>query len=236
MNKELLSTLLSTWEIPQDARTLDRFSEYCALLQEQGDSFNLIADTDENIILHRHFLDSLAPMKAGMKESASAIDVGTGAGFPGVPLKIAMPALRLTLMDSLGKRTQFLSAVCERLELSDVRIILGRAEEQASEPALREQYDYVLSRAVAKLNLLSELCLPFAKVGGKFFAFKSRHSDEEIKEAAKAVRVLGGRLDGVYEYQVPGSETLSRLICIQKISPTPAQYPRRYSRIKQKPL
>jgi 16S rRNA (guanine527-N7)-methyltransferase len=234
--KDQLASLLEDWGISADLTALDRFEEYARLLQERGKEMNLVADTDPKEIAVRHFLDSAALVRMGLKAGASIIDVGTGAGFPGMPVKILMPSVKMTLMDSLGKRLEFLNEVKEKLDLKDLKIVNARAEEAVLSAAYRDRYDYVFSRAVARMNILCEICMPFAKVGGMFCAMKSNHSQEEEEEAAAAIRFLGGKLEGSYEYELPGKEIKLRILRITKISPTPESYPRRFAKIKQKPL
>lgn len=161
-------------------------------------------------------------------------DVGTGAGFPGVPLRILEPSIRLTLLDSLQKRIGFLQNVCDDLGLTDVDCVHGRAEEFAA--AHRESYDIVTSRAVASLPLLAELCLPLVKTGGWFLPMKSVDSDEELAAAARAIETLGGRVESVKNYQIPGIDVQHRLIFIKKIKETPKKYPRAFAKIKKNPL
>ena len=160
------------------------------------------------------------------------MDVGTGAGFPGVPLAIALPEARVTLLDSLGKRIEFLRETCGALGLENTRCVHARAEEFGE----REQFDWAVSRAVAPLPMLCELSLPLVRVGGRFLAMKSSHSQEELDEAGRAISILGGRVDWVKDYPIPGAEIQHRLICIEKTTPTPRKYPRRFSQLKKQPL
>ena len=166
-------------------------------------------------------------------EGKNVIDVGTGAGFPGLPLKIACPAMSLTLLDSQQKRVGFLRETCASLELEDVECLHARAEECA---ALRESFDFALSRAVARLNVLCELCLPFVKAGGAFLALKGPAVSEELEEARRAVTLLGGEVEQVFPYTLPGEETGHSIVVLRKASPTPAKYPRRFAQIKKAPL
>ena len=204
------------------------------LLLEKNQVMNLTAITDPDQVAALHFLDSLAVWQAGELEGASLIDVGTGAGFPGLPLRIAHPDLRVTLLDSLGKRVTFLEEVCAALGLSDVACVHGRAEEFAS--ARRERFDAAVSRAVADLRILSELCLPLVRVGGRFIAMKSTDCEGELTAAGGAVRTLGGRVERLLDYDIPGAGVRHRLVIIRKERPTPAKYPRRFAQIKKQPL
>ena len=162
------------------------------------------------------------------------VDVGTGAGFPGVPLRIVCPAVRMTLLDSLNKRIDFLKEVCGELGYADVDCVHGRAEEFAAKH--RESFDFATSRAVANFQLLTELCLPLVKVGGTFIAMKSVDSDEELKSAEKAISILGGRVERTVDYQIPGTDVTHRLVFIKKIKETPKKYPRAFAKIKKNPL
>lgn len=234
--KERLGELMTGWGLAFDTAALERFDEYAKLLQERGNEMNLIADTDPEEIAVRHILDSLAIARMGIQPVGKAIDVGTGAGFPGVPLKILFPEMEITLLDSLGKRLEFLEEVRSRLGLERVTILNARAEEAALEPAHRDRYDYAFSRAVAKMNVLTEICLPFVRKGGYFLAMKSQHASEEAGEAETAIRLLGGRRLPDYDYQLPGKEIGLRILRIEKVAETPKGYPRRFAKIKQKPL
>ena len=162
------------------------------------------------------------------------LSVGTGAGFPGVPLAIARPSARVTLLDSLGKRVDFLRESCQTLGLDNVECVHGRAEEFAGER--RETFDLAVSRAVAALPVLCELCLPLVKVGGAFWAMKSVDTEEEISASKAAVKMLGGRIQAVSDYTIPTTEVVHRVVCIQKTAPTPKKYPRRFALIKKQPL
>jgi len=234
--KDKLAALFSLWNLQPDDKAFDRFDIYASLLKERGEKLNLVADTDPEEIAVRHFMDSLALLNLNLKDGALAIDVGTGAGFPGIPIKIMRPDINVTLLDSMGKRLEFLSEVKEKLDLKGLEIINARAEEAANLKEHRDKYDYVFSRAVARMNMLTELCLPFAAVGGEFYAMKSRQASDEAKEAAMAVKTLGGCFLDDFNYTLPGKDMLLVILKIRKISPTPKGYPRRFSKIKQKPL
>lgn len=221
--------------IPSPA-LLDRFSEYSRLLIEKNAVMNLTAITEPEQIASLHFLDSLSIAGHAELQNKTMIDVGTGAGFPGLPLKLLEPSLSLTLLDSQGKRVSFLSELCPRLGVPDAACIQGRAEELGRDPAFREKFDLAVSRAVAGLNILCELCLPFVKPGGLFIAMKSIDTGDEQKAAEPAVHILGGRLLPPVDYRIPGTEITHRLILIQKITVTPGGYPRRFSAIKKSPL
>ena len=210
---------------------LERFAD---LLLEKNQVMNLTAITEPEAVATLHLLDSLSVWQAADLAGKSLIDVGTGAGFPGLPLRLAHPEIRLTLLDSLNKRVEFLREVCSQLGLADVKCVHGRAEEFAADH--REQFDGAVSRAVADLRVLSELCLPLVKVGGVFLSMKSTDCEEELNAAKGAIRALGGRTERVVDYPIPATDVVHRIIVIRKLSPTPARYPRRFAQIKKQPL
>ena len=218
---------LSTEGIPSLIR-------YADLLVEKNKVMNLTAITEPVDIATLHFLDSVAMLTLADLKGKKMADIGTGAGFPGMPLRIVEPSIRLTLLDSLNKRIDFLKEVCDDLGLSDVECIHGRAEEFAV--GHRESYDIVTSRAVANLQMLSELCLPLVKVGGYFLSMKSVDSEQEVNDAKNAIKTLGGRIEKVVDYTIPGTEVQHRLIFIKKIQETPKKYPRAFAKIKKNPL
>ena len=208
--------------------------EFSRLLLEKNQVMNLTAITEPREVATLHLLDSLALAAHEELAGKKIIDVGTGAGFPGMPLAIALPGVDMTLLDSLNKRIDFLQEVCNALSLQDITCVHARAEEFAA--AHRESYDFAVSRAVAALPVLCELCLPLVKVGGAFLAMKSSHSQEETDQAAKAISLLGGKLERVTDYSIPTADITHRLLTIRKISPTPKKYPRRFAQIKKQPL
>ena len=201
---------------------------------ETNKVMNLTAITDPADIAALHFLDSAALLTLEDFRDKTVVDVGTGAGFPGLPLKILEPTIHLTLLDSLGKRVQFLERVCQELGLADVACIHGRAEEFAA--AHRESFGLAVSRAVAGLPVLCELCLPLVRPGGKFLAMKSVDSDQELESARHAIEILGGAVSGVRDYAIPGTEVRHRLILVKKVKKTPEKYPRMFAKIKKNPL
>ena len=207
---------------------------YGELLVEKNKVMNLTAITDPADIAALHFLDSAALLKEADFRGKSVADVGTGAGFPGMPLRILEPSIRLTLLDSLNKRIDFLKEVCDDLGLSDVACVHARAEEFAA--GHREAYDIVTSRAVANLRMLSELCLPLVKPGGYFLSMKSVDSGQELEEARKAISLLGGAVKRTADYSIPGTDVRHRLIFIKKVAETPKKYPRTFAKIKKNPL
>ena len=213
------------------AAALARYGE---LLLETNKVMNLTAITDPADVASLHFLDSAALLALEDFRDKSVVDVGTGAGFPGLPLKILEPTIRLTLLDALGKRVRFLETVCRELALTDVACVHGRAEEFAA--AHRESFDLAVSRAVAALPVLCELCLPLVKPGGRFLAMKSVDSAQERSAAAHAIETMGGAPARVLDYQIPGTEVRHRLIVIEKVKKTPEKYPRLFAKIKKNPL
>lgn len=214
----------------------EQLNAYCTCLLQQNQIMNLTAITQPEQVADFHMLDSAALLTVSDFAGKSVIDVGTGAGFPGLVLKLVEPSIQLTLLDSLGKRIAWLSQLAPKLGAADVVCIHGRGEEQALLPPFRDQYDRAVSRAVADLRLLTELCLPFVKVGGQFLAMKSDDCQEELQRAEQAITLLGGQLLPLRTYQIPGTQVIRRVVVIEKISPTPAGYPRRFARMKKRPL
>lgn len=210
------------------------FEIYLKELLEWNKKFNLTAITDPEEIRIKHFEDSLALLQTIKLTNESVIDVGAGAGFPGIPLKIKCPDIKLTLLEATAKKVEFLRHIVAKLNLSDVKIIKGRAEEVGQEQ--KEIFEIAVSRAVAKLNVLAEYCLPFVKVNGLFIAYKENKVEDEVKESAKAIEALGGKLKEIKKVKLPNSELTRSLIIIEKINPTPHKYPRRPGMAKKKPL
>ena len=210
---------------------LDQFCEFGRLLVEKNQVMNLTAITEPEAVAQLHFIDSMTVLKAADCKGKSIIDVGCGAGFPGVPVAIAEPTAKVTLLDSLQKRMNWLQEVLPGLGI-DATVVAARAEEYVAQH--REQYDIATSRAVARLNILCELCLPYVKVGGKFLALKGAMTQEEVEEAKKAIATLGGKVAEIREY--PVADAIHRIVVIEKVKPTPKQYPRKFAKIKQSPL
>ena len=234
--KELISSGLEalglTGSVPPDAA--EKLAEYGRLLLEKNQVMNLTAIRDEAGVAR---LDCAALLPcADLTGARTLLDVGTGAGFPGLPLKILLPQLDVTLLDSLNKRVDWLNEVSAQLGLTGVRAIQGRAEEKALDKSMRDSFDLVTARAVADLRLLAELCLPFVKVGGRFLAMKSVDSDQELDQAAHAIKLLGGRVRDVKDYAIPGADVTHRLVIVEKVAPTLKGYPRRWAKIQKAPL
>ena len=221
-------------QLTADEAALERFRRYYELLTEWNRIMNLTAISGEEDTARLHFLDCAALAELTELRGKRVIDVGTGAGFPGLVLKILCPEMELTLLDSLDKRVKFLRTVCAELGFADVRCLHARAEEAPAE--LRQSFDLACSRAVARLNLLSELCLPFVKPGGLFIAMKGPELMEELREAEKGIRLLGGEVERTAEYAVPGAELRHNAVLIRKIADTPGKYPRKWAQMKKQPL
>lgn len=217
-----------------DEQALNRYRTYYEYLEEINAVMNLTAISGEEDVARLHFLDCAALLTLADFKGKKVIDVGTGAGFPGLPVKIACPDIELTLLDSLDKRVKFLKDCCQKLELDDVNCIHSRAEEAPKD--YRAGFDIALSRAVARLNLLCELCLPMVKNGGLFIAMKGTDCAEEIKEAEKGIALLGGKLLKKTDYTIPGTDISHSAVIIKKVADTPAKYPRRWAQIKKQPL
>lgn len=216
---------------------IEQFITYYEMLVEWNEFMNLTAITEYDEVMKKHFIDSISLIKAyDVSKEATVIDVGTGAGFPGLALKIAYPNLKVTLLDSLNKRIQFLNAVIEKLGLEGVETVHGRAEDFAKPDKLREKYDLCVSRAVANLSTLSEYCLPFVKVGGKFISYKSEKIAEEMVAAKNAIGLLGGKVENQVEFTLPDSDIYRNLFVIKKVKETPKKFPRKAGLPSREPL
>jgi len=218
-------------------KQVNQFMTYYDLLIEWNSFMNLTAITDYDEVVMKHFIDSLAICQyVDFEKNDSLIDIGTGAGFPGIPLKIVFPNLKITLLDSLNKRINFLNTVIETLELDNIETIHGRAEDFAKQPNYREQYDFVISRAVANLATLSELCLPFVKKDRLFISYKSEKCNEELLDAKKAIDILGGKVEKQMEYYLLDSDIKRNLLLIRKVKSTPKKYPRKAGTPAKEPI
>jgi len=237
--KEKFRRELNLLSVKLEENQLNKFYDYFQLLVEWNEFMNLTAITEMNEVITKHFVDSLSLIKAvsGIGENEyKIIDVGTGAGFPGIPLKIAFPNLKITLMDSLNKRVNFLNEVIGRLGLENIEAIHGRAEDLGRDVRYREQYDFCVSRAVANLSTLSEYCMPFVKVGGFFIPYKSGKIEEELETAKHAVFLLSGKVEEVETFLLPGTEAERSLVKIVKNSAISKKYPRKAGLPTKDPL
>lgn len=264
-NTEILQKKCEAFGIHLSEEQIEKFMDYYELLMEWNSFMNLTAITDFDEVILKHFVDSLAicqadvfrrvlkfpdykmsagtdllPKEGGSEKQKvseiSLIDVGTGAGFPGIPLKIVFGELRITLLDSLNKRVNFLNTVIDKLSLRNIRAVHGRAEDFARQPDYREQYDFCVSRAVANLSTLSELCIPFLKKDGYFISYKSEKIKEELSAGERAVEILGGEIDNILEYQLPNSDINRSMVFIRKMKSTPKKYPRKAGTPAKEPL
>ena len=216
---------------------ISAFNKYYELLYEWNKKINLTAITEPKDVAIKHMVDSLSCFKADLfKENTSLIDVGTGAGFPGLPLKIFYPSLKLTLLDSLNKRVKFLQLVVDELGLKDVEVIHARSEEAARNKIYREKFDLATARAVARLPIICEYCLPFVKDGGTFIALKGRQYEEEATQAQKAIKVLGGEISDIMPVKLPEIDDKRAVIYIKKIKSTPKTYPRKAGTPERNPI
>lgn len=238
-NTEQFEKDLASLQIELTDRQKEQFLLYYELLIEWNSFMNLTAITEYEDVLKKHFIDSLSLVKAYPQirtEKVNVIDIGTGAGFPGIPLKIAFPQIELTLLDSLQKRINFLNEVVNRLGLDNVDLIHGRAEDYAKPSMKREKFDLCVSRAVANLSTLSELCLPYVKKGGMFISYKSEKIAEEAEQAKNAIAILGAKIKGQNEFKLPDSDIYRNLFMIEKIKETPKRYPRKAGLPSREPI
>ena len=233
--EEILEKGFSELNIDADSKKIEALITYSSLLQEWNEKINLTAITEEDQIAIKHFLDSASALKTG-RVGKNIIDVGTGAGFPGLVLKILKPEADVTLLDSLNKRITFLNDVIEKTGTKNVTTVHLRAEDGGKNPKYREKFDTAVSRAVANLTLLSELCLPYVKCGGYFLALKGPSCDEELKEAKRAISILGGDVEGIFDAKIPMLDASHKIIIIKKVRHTPMKYPRNPAKIAKSPI
>lgn len=234
---QLFEDKLKILGISLTERQKQQFDMFYELLVEWNKVMNLTGITEYEEVNEKHFVDSLSIVNAiNMNEVNTVIDIGTGAGFPGIPLKIAFPHLKVVLLDSLNKRINFLNTVIEQLELKDIKTIHGRAEDYAKQQEYREKFDLCVSRAVANLSTLSEYCIPYTKEKGMFIPYKSGEIDEELQRSENAIRILGGELQEVVKFQLPGTEIGRSFVLIRKKQSTSKKYPRKAGLPSKEPL
>lgn len=231
---ELLKNGFSAMKLSVSDAQIAQLEDFTARMLETNKVMNLTRITDPKEIAEKHLLDCASLLQAADFSKKSVVDVGCGAGFPGMPLHILCPSCELTLLDSLGKRIRFLQGCIDAMNLSNIEAVHARAEEFSAKH--REQYDFAVSRAVAQLNVLAELSLPLVKQGGAFIAMKSKDTDEELERAKKAIRLLGGEIEKIIDYTIPHTEITHRLVVIRKKNHTPKQYPRPFRKISASPL
>lgn len=236
-NKELLKKGITEFNIDVDEKMIDDFSIYREILVEWNQKMNLTGIGDEKEVFIKHFLDSVSIFKNGyIKDNMKVIDVGTGAGFPGLPMKIAKRSLDVTLLDSLNKRINFLQEVCKKIYIDDVEFIHGRAEDFGQDENYREQYDIATARAVAGLPVLMEFCVPFVKVGGYFICLKGPNADLELEESKKAMETLGVKFIEKIDIKLPEIELNHNILVFEKIQNTPSKYPRKAGKPSKSPI
>ena len=222
--------------LPLYEGAVDRFMLYHNMLEAQNRVMNLTAIYGIENVARLHFLDCCAVLRSYDFSGKSVIDIGSGAGFPGIPMKIAMPDLDITLLDSQNKRVQFLSEVCRELGMQEVSCVHARAEEYLQINNLREGFHAVVSRAVSNMSMLCELCLPYVAVGGAMVAMKGPDCEQELSQAASAIEILGGDTPIVHRYNIPGTDISHCIVVVNKIKKTPDKYPRRFAKIQKNPL
>lgn len=234
MNKETLKKELEKLNIKLKETTLNMLDDYYKILVEENTKYNLTRITKEEDVYLKHFYDSITIAFDFDFNNQTLIDVGAGAGFPSVPLKILYPNLKITIVDSLNKRITFLNHLFKELELDNCQAVASRAEEYAKDH--RESVDIVMARAVARLNILDELCLPLVKKNGYFLSLKGRQAPEEVKEAKKGIQLLGGQIESTHDFTLANHDDFRSNIIIKKVKETPKKYPRMFSKIKKSPL
>jgi len=236
-NRDIFVNDLKELGISITDKQLQQFIDYYELLVDWNSRMNLTSITEYGEVIKKHFVDSVSLISFyDFSKVESIIDVGTGAGFPGIPLKIMLPDISVLLLDSLNKRVNFLNHVIENISLENINAIHSRAEDAGLDPTYRERYDLCVSRAVANLSTLSEYCLPFVKVGGNFVSYKSADIKDELDSASKALSVLGGNLDKVEEFTIPGTDISRSFVFVNKCKKTGSKYPRKGALPKKHPL
>lgn len=236
-NIDIFKKSLEELKLELDEKQISQFIKYFEMLVEWNKVMNLTGITEFDEVIEKHFIDSLAIVKAfDISKKKKLIDIGTGAGFPGIPLKIAFPDLEVVLLDSLNKRINFLNAVIKELDLENIKTIHGRAEDFSKMPEHREKYDICVSRAVANLASLAEYCMPYVKIGGNFVPYKSGNIEEELANSQKAVKVLGGKLEKVEKIYLPNSDIERSFVIIEKKVATSKKYPRKAGMPTKEPI
>lgn len=236
-NLEKFKNGLQQLHIALSEKQMEQFLQYYELLVEKNKVMNLTAITEFDEVVEKHFLDSVSlTQQLDLHQPLKVLDLGTGAGFPGIPLKIVFPELEITLMDSLNKRVLFLQDVISSLQLENIEAVHGRAEEAARNKKYRESFDLCVSRAVANISTLSEYCLPFVKIGGSFISYKSSTIEDELEDGKKGIDILGGKVKDVYKFTLPDSELQRSFVIIEKEKKTPKAYPRKAGTPSKEPL
>lgn len=236
-NLEKFKNGLQQLHIALSEKQMEQFLQYYKLLVEKNKVMNLTAITEFDEVVEKHFLDSVSlTQQLDLHQPLKVLDLGTGAGFPGIPLKIVFPELEITLMDSLNKRVLFLQDVISSLQLENIEAVHGRAEEAARNKKYRESFDLCVSRAVANISTLSEYCLPFVKIGGSFISYKSSTIEDELEDGKKGIAILGGKVKDVYKFTLPDSELQRSFVIIEKEKKTPKAYPRKAGTPSKEPL
>lgn len=236
-NLEKFKNGLQQLHIALSEKQMEQFLQYYELLVEKNKVMNLTAITEFDEVVEKHFLDSVSLTKQmDLHQPLKVLDLGTGAGFPGIPLKIVFPELEITLMDSLNKRVLFLQDVISSLQLQNIEAVHGRAEEAARNKKYRESFDLCVSRAVANISTLSEYCLPFVKIGGSFISYKSSTIEDELKDGKKGIAILGGKVKDVYKFTLSDSKLQRSFVIIEKEKKTPKAYPRKAGTPSKDPL
>jgi 16S rRNA (guanine527-N7)-methyltransferase len=235
--REVLKNGALNYNIDLREEQVEQFIKYMNLLREWNKKINLTAITDDIDIIKKHFIDSISIVKSGvLKEGMSLVDVGTGAGFPGIPIKIIMPTIKVVLLDSLNKRINYLNEVINELNLNNIEAVHGRAEEYSKNDMYREKFDIATARAVANLSVLSEYCIPYVKINGYFIAMKGPSIEEEIQSGKNAISTLGGKFVEIIKTEILGEEYNHNIVVVEKVKKTDEKYPRKYAQIEKKPI
>ena len=233
--KKIMNEYASEIDIAFNDKQIEQFYKYMNLLLEWNEKINLTAITEKKDVILKHFIDSLTISKY-IEENSTLVDIGTGAGFPGIPIKIYRPDVKVTLVDSLNKRINFLNEIISELELKDINTIHSRVEEFGKNKRYREQFDIVTARAVANLIVLSEYLLPLTKIDGKCICMKGSEIQEEFNDSKNAIRILGGQIENIYKFNLPKSDILRNIVIIKKVKNTPNKYPRKPGTPTKEPI